>query len=65
MRAFTETEPNSETRADVVAAEVDEHDVLGDFLFVGAEVGFEGAVFGFVGGALAGAGDGAVLDGGA
>ncbi len=46
----------------VVAAEVDEHDVLGDFLLVGAEVGFEGAVFDLVGGASAGAGDGAVLD---
>jgi hypothetical protein len=51
--------------ADVVAAEVDQHDVFGDFLLVGAEVGFEGAVFGLVGGARAGAGDGAVLDGAA
>ena len=30
--------------ADVVAAEVDEHDVLGNFFGVGAEVFFEGAV---------------------
>ena len=51
--------------ADVVAAQVDEHDVFGDFLFIGAEVGFEGAVGGFVGTAGAGAGDGAVLDGAA
>ena len=36
--------------------------MLGYFFLVGAEVGFQGAVFGFVGGALAGAGDGAVLD---
>ena len=35
--------------ADVVAAEVDEHDVLGELLFVGAQIGFEAAVFGFVG----------------
>ena len=46
----------------VVAAEVDEHDVLGALLFVGEHFGFEGAVFGFVGAALAGAGDGAVFD---
>ena len=48
--------------ADVVAAEVDQHDVLGDFLGVGAEIFFEGAVGGFVRAAGAGAGDGAVLD---
>ena len=48
--------------ADVVAAEVDEHDVFGDFFVVGAEVGFDGAVFDLVGGAGTGAGDGTVLD---
>ena len=46
----------------VVAAQVDQHDVFGDFFFVGAEVSFESAVFDLVGAALAGAGDGAVLD---
>ena len=40
--------------ANVVAAQVDEHDVLGDFFLVGAEVGFEGAIFGLVGGARGG-----------
>jgi hypothetical protein len=37
--------------------------VFGDFFFVGPEGGFEGAVFDFIGGARAGAGDGAVFDG--
>src|ERR1035438_8604985 len=48
--------------ADVVAAEVDQHDVLGDFFFIRAQVGFEPAVFHLVSGARAGAGDGTVFD---
>ena len=48
--------------ADVVAAEIDEHDVLGDLFLVGAEIGFDGAVFDLVGAARARSGDGAVLD---
>ena len=48
--------------ADVVAAEVDEHDVLGAFLFVGEHLALGGEVGGFAGAARAGSGDGAVLD---
>ncbi len=48
--------------ADVVAAEVDEHDVFGAFFGVGEEFGFEGLIL-FVGFAAgAGAGEGAVGD---
>ena len=48
--------------ADVVAAEVDEHDVLGAFLFVGEHLALGGEVGVFAGAARAGSGDGAVLD---
>ena len=61
MRSLTCDGAEFGDAAYVVAAEVDEHDVLGDFLGVGAEVVFEGAVGGFVCAAGAGAGDGAVL----
>ena len=37
----TRTEPGRLTRADVVAPEVDEHDVLGALLLVGAQVGLQ------------------------
>lgn len=46
---------------DIVAAEVDEHDVLGYFFGVVAEVFFERSVGGFIRAAGAGAGDGTVL----
>jgi hypothetical protein len=48
--------------ADVVAAEVDEHHVFCALFFVGEHFGLKREVFGFVGAALAGAGDGAVFD---
>ena len=48
--------------ADVVAAQVDQHDVLGALFFVVHHLGFESEVGGLVCAAGAGAGDGPVLD---
>ncbi len=48
--------------AEVIAAEVDEHDVFGDLLGVGAEALLVSEIFGLVVAAGAGAGDGTVLD---
>ena len=49
--------------ADVVAAQVDQHDVLGALFGVGEQIGFELALFFRGGAAAACAGDGAQLDG--
>ena len=48
--------------ADVVAAQVDQHDVLGALFGVGEQIGFELALFFRRGAAAACAGDGAELD---
>ncbi len=48
--------------ADVVAREIDEHEVLGAFLLVGEQVLLEGEVVGVGGAAFARAGDGTDLD---
>ena len=47
---------------DVVAAEIDEHDVLGDLFLVGAQIGFHRAVFCLICAARACSGDRSVLD---
>ena len=47
--------------AEIVAAEIDQHDVLGSFLFVVAHLLFQALVFGLVASARMGAGDGAVF----
>ncbi len=49
--------------ADIVAAEIDQHDMLGAFFRVGQQFGFELALFFRRGAAPARAGDGAQLDG--
>ena len=61
MRSLSADAAELADAAYVVAAEIDEHDVLGDFFVIGSEVGFDGAIFDLVGGAGAGSGDGAVL----
>jgi len=43
--------------ADIITAEVDQHQVLGAFLLVGQQLGLEGGIFGLVGTARPGAGD--------
>jgi hypothetical protein len=48
--------------ADVVAAEVDQHDVLGALLFVVSISSASALVFFLIGAARAGSGDGAVFD---
>jgi hypothetical protein len=45
--------------ADVVAGEIDEHEVFGQLLFIGEEFLFEGQIVGDRCAAFAGAGDGA------
>jgi hypothetical protein len=45
----------------VVAAQIDQHDVLGDFFFVRAQLGFNGAILLFIFSARTGSGDGAIL----
>jgi hypothetical protein len=49
--------------ANVVAAEVDEHEVFGALFFVGEHLFAEADVFGFVARPGTAAGDGAVFDG--
>src|SRR6266849_7029001 len=46
--------------AEIVAAEIDEHDVLGALFFAGKQFFFEALVFGFVFAARLGAGNGAI-----
>ena len=46
----------------VVAAEIDEHDVLGDLLLVGAKIGFHGAVLCLICAARSRSSDWSVLD---
>ena len=48
--------------AEIVAAEIDEHDVFGAFFFVSEHFLFEGRVFGIVAATGVGAGDGAVFE---
>ena len=48
--------------AEIVAAEVDEHDVLGALFFVGEHFLFESGVFSFVFAARVSAGDGTVFE---
>ena len=50
--------PRQRHPADIVAAEVQEHGVLGPLLFVGEEFGLQARIFVAVGAAAAGAGDG-------
>ena len=57
MSSSTLTEPCTADAAQVVAAEVDEHDVLGPFLGVGAQLGDEAAVLRRVRAARARTGD--------
>src|SRR6185312_5644523 len=47
--------------ANVIAAEIDEHDVFGALFFVGAQFLLQAQVFGFIFTALTSSGDGAVL----
>ena len=46
--------------AEIVAAKIDEHDVLGTLFFTGEQLLFQALIFGFVFAARLGAGDGAV-----
>ena len=48
--------------ADVIAGEIDEHEVFGAFFFVGEQIFFQGDIFGGGFAARASAGDGANLD---
>ncbi len=57
MRSVTATLPTSRDPADVVAAEIDQHDVLGDLLRIGAELSFQRVILALARPARPGAGN--------